>query len=196
MEKEIKIKHIVGTPKFIQTSSGKKFYPFKPDSKEIDINDIAQALSLQCRYSGHTRWNGKMKHYSVAQHSLYASYICPYPLWALLHDATEVYSVDIPTPIKKRLPNFKAMEDKIERSISIKFKLPWPRPAEVKEADIETFNIEWALLMQNDKRTKGYKDGMKNKKFLEILEYSMEETRLAFLARYEELIKDRIEIII
>lgn len=190
-----KTKPVVKGHKHIQTASGKKFYPFKPSSSDIDIYDGAQALSMQCRFSGHTRWQGKMKHYSVAQHSLYASYICPYPLWALVHDLTEAYCVDVPTPIKKRLPNFKAMEDKIERAIAIKFNLEWPRPAEVKEADIKCFNIEWALLMGGDKRSKDYRDGMKNEKFLEILNYTMEETRDAFIARFEELTKNRIEVI-
>ena len=188
MEK-LKEKHIVGKTKHIQTASGIKFYPFKPNSLDIDINDGAQALSLQCRFSGHTRWKGKMKHYSVAQHSLYVSYICPYPLWGLLHDLTEAYCVDVPTPIKKRLPNFIAMEDKIERAIAIKFGLMWPRPIEVKEADIRAFNVEWSLLMGVDKRTKEYKDSIKNKRFLEILNYTMEETTDAFIARYKELIK-------
>ena len=87
------------------------------------------------------------------------------------------------------------MEDKIERSIAIKFKLPWPRPIEVKEADIAAFNIEWALLMENDKRKKHYRMGMKDEKFLEILNYSMEETRDAFIARFEELTRDKIEVI-
>lgn len=194
MEKT-KTKHLVGKPKHITTASGIKFYPFKPNSNDIDIHDGAQALAMQARFSGHTKWKGKMKHYSVGQHSLYVSYICPFPLWGLVHDLPEAYSVDVPTPIKVRMPDFKIMEDKIERSIAIKWNLPWPRPLEVKEADIAAFNIEWALLMQNDKRTKAYKKGMKDEKFLEILNYTMEETRDAFIARFEELTKEKIEII-
>ena len=81
------------------------------------------------------------------------------------------------------------MEDKIERAIAIKFGLMWPRPIEVKEADIRAFNVEWSLLMGVDKRTKEYKDSIKNKRFLEILNYTMEETKDAFIARYKELIK-------
>jgi 5'-deoxynucleotidase YfbR-like HD superfamily hydrolase len=173
--------------KHIQTASGVKFYPFKPSSLDVVLEDGAQALSLQCRYSGHTKWKGKMKHYSVAQHSLYVSYICKYPLWGLLHDLTEAYCVDVPTPIKKRVPKFKEMEDKIERAIAIRFNLEWPRPPEVKEADIYAFNLEWALLMGVDKRTKFYKQAIKDKVFLDILNYSMEETKNAFINRYEEL---------
>jgi 5'-deoxynucleotidase YfbR-like HD superfamily hydrolase len=174
-------------PKYIQTASGVKFYPFSPNSKSIRIDDIAQALSLQCRFTGHTKWQGKMKHYSVAQHSLYCSYICEYPLWALLHDSPEVYLVDVPTPIKYRIPEFREVEDKIEKAIARKFGLEWPRPAEVKMADVRAFEIEWSLLMESDKRKKGYKKGMKDEKFLEILNYSMEETRDAFIARFNEL---------
>lgn len=194
--KEKHISKILKSPKHIQTASGKKFYPFKPNSEDIEIEDIAQALSLQSRFSGHTTWSGKMKHYSVAQHSLYASYICCYPLWALLHDSPEVYSVDLPTPIKRRMPDFKHMEDKIERAVAIRFKLQWPRPPEVKLADIAAFNIEWALLMEKGRKTKYYKQGMNDKKFLEILNYSMEETRDAFIERFKELTENKIEVIL
>lgn len=187
----IKTKHIVGKPNHIQTASGEKFYPFKPNSEKILIEDIAHALSQQCRFSGHTSWKGKMKHYSVAQHSLYCSYICKYPLWALLHDATEVYSVDVPTPIKRRMPEFKEMEDKIEKAIARRFNLKMPRPIEVKESDIISFNIERALLMQKDEYSEEYKTYIKDEKFMEILNMDMEEVRVAFLERFKELIKDK-----
>jgi 5'-deoxynucleotidase YfbR-like HD superfamily hydrolase len=184
----IKIEHVVGKPNHIQTASGVKFYPFKPSSELINIEDISHALSQQCRFSGHTSWKGKMKHYSVAQHSLYCSYICKYPLWALLHDASEVYSVDVPTPIKRRIPDFKEMEDKIEKAIAKRFSLQWPRPKEVKDSDIIAFNIEWALLMIGDENSEEYKTYIKDEKFIEILNMNMEEVKDAFIKRFNELI--------
>jgi len=180
----IREKHVVGKVNHIRTSTGRHFYPFKPSEKDMDIEDIAQSLSLQCRYTGHTKWEGKMKHYSVAQHSLYVSYICEYPLWGLLHDATEVYLVDVPTPIKRRLPNFKLLEDRIEKIISNKFNLEWPRPKEVKDADVLAFNLEWSLLMDSNSKIEKIKS---LDKFIEILNYSMEEVRDKFLERYYEL---------
>jgi len=183
MEK-VKEKHIVGDVNHIRTASGRNFFPFKPSVEDIDIEDIAQSLSLQCRYTGHTRYEGKMKHYSIAQHSLYVSYICDYPLWGLLHDATEVYLVDVPTPIKRRLPDFKLLEDKIEKVIAKKFNLQWPRPSEVKDADILAFNLEWPLLMDSNEKLSQTKE---YDKFIEILNYNMEEVKEKFLERYYEL---------
>ena len=175
-------------PTHIQTASGIKFYPFKPSQKEICIEDIAHALSQQCRFSGHTSFMGKMRHYSVAQHSLYCSYICEeYPLWALLHDAAEVYLVDVPTPIKYRLPLFRELEDKIERTIANRFNLIWPRPSEVKQADIAAFEIEWVLLMEGKINSKEHKECLKNTLFLQILSMSMEEIKTAFINRFKEL---------
>lgn len=48
-----------------QTFTGKKFWPLNPTAEDVDIRDIAQALSLKCRFGGHCS-----RHYSVAQHSV------------------------------------------------------------------------------------------------------------------------------
>lgn len=39
---------------FMHTWSGRKFFPLDPRPDEISINDIAHALSNQCRFNGHT----------------------------------------------------------------------------------------------------------------------------------------------
>ncbi len=40
---------------WIQTYTGKKFYPLNPRSEDINLIDIAHALSMQCRFTGHTK---------------------------------------------------------------------------------------------------------------------------------------------
>ena len=57
---------------WILTYSGKKFWPMAPRAEDLDIVDIAHALSNNCRYTGHVR-----KFYSVAQHSVLASQLVP-----------------------------------------------------------------------------------------------------------------------
>lgn len=91
-------------PQWIRTFTGKRFYPLKPTIEDIDILDIAHALSNQCRFSGHSKW-----HYSVGQHSVYVSQVVrslggsPTDImWGLLHDASEAYLVDLPTPVKRQ----------------------------------------------------------------------------------------------
>jgi len=110
-------------PYWFTTFTGKKFYPFSPRIEDIDIVDIAHALSLVCRFGGHLP-----EHYSVAQHSVLVSYLVPteLSLEGLIHDAAEAYIGDIIRPIKKH-PQFKCFLDDIEMTIEslidIKFNL-------------------------------------------------------------------------
>src|ERR1700677_3623058 len=55
---------------WIQTCTGRAFYPSDPRPEYIDINDVAHALSMQCRFTGHVK-----KFYSVAEHSLRVSWL-------------------------------------------------------------------------------------------------------------------------
>ena len=40
---------------WIQTYTGIQFWPLDPRPEEIEIRDIAHALSLLCRFNGHCR---------------------------------------------------------------------------------------------------------------------------------------------
>jgi hypothetical protein len=71
---------------WMQTFTGRRFWPLDPRGEDVLIEDIAHALSLLTRYGGHcTRF------YSVAEHSvLLARAATPEnALWLLLHDASE-----------------------------------------------------------------------------------------------------------
>src|ERR1035437_8998322 len=48
---------------FIETYTGRAFWPLAPTMDALSIIDIAHALRNQCRYSGHVQY-----FYSVAQH--------------------------------------------------------------------------------------------------------------------------------
>ena len=132
---------------WMQTHSGRQFWPLDPRPEEIDIEDIAHALSNLCRYAGHTR-----QFYSVAQHSVLVAGALPQPLrmWGLLHDATEAYLVDIPRPIKKYLYGYKDIEDHLMSVIAEKFNLGGISiPQAVKEVDDAILADERAQLMQD-----------------------------------------------
>lgn len=88
-----------------QTFTGKKVDVFHPTPEMVDIEDIAHALSMTCRFGGHCR-----EFYSVAEHSVLVEQIgrcvlhCTVPrlgMLLLLHDAAEAYIGDIITPIKR-----------------------------------------------------------------------------------------------
>lgn len=117
---------------WIQTYTGRQFTPLDPQLDDIDILDIAHALSLLCRYNGHCR-----SFYSVADHSVRVSRIVPQEdaLWGLLHDAAEAYVGDFPRPIKRQMPVFRDLEDRILQVVMQRFGLGWPMPDTVKEAD-------------------------------------------------------------
>jgi hypothetical protein len=118
---------------WITTFSGQRLDFVKPDIDSICISDIAHALSNECRYAGHCPG-----FYSVAQHSYLTSLIVPpeFYLEALLHDAAEAYCKDIPSPLKKLLPDYHIIEKRLEAVIRRKFGLPEEMSAAVKRADL------------------------------------------------------------
>ena len=86
---------------WIQTFTGRAFYPLSPRAGDVCIEDIAHHLALQNRFSGATRCP-----YSVAEHSVHVMRLVEsqgrrdLALAALMHDAAEAYVVDVPSPIK------------------------------------------------------------------------------------------------
>ncbi len=117
---------------WMQTYTGKAFWPLDPRASEVDIEDIAHALSLQCRFAGHCRF-----HYSVAQHSVLVARALPVEIraWGLLHDAAEAYLVDLPRPVKGSMPAYWTIEDTLLGVIAAHFEMALPIPPEVFVAD-------------------------------------------------------------
>ena len=111
---------------WFQTYTGIKFYPFDFAEDDIDINDIAHALSNICRYNGHSK-----RFYSVAEHSLYVSDYCfdhfstTSALYGLLHDASEAYICDLVRPLKyeHEFIFYRDLEAKLQKAIYAKFGL-------------------------------------------------------------------------
>lgn len=106
-------------------------YPFT-NPQEIVITDIAHALSNQPRFTGHLH-----QPWSVAQHSLAVATLVPeqHKKQALLHDATEAYLCDIPTPFKRLMPDYMEMERDLWILIAARFNVELELDASVKEAD-------------------------------------------------------------
>jgi hypothetical protein len=131
---------------WIQTYSGGRFWPLDPRAEEVEIIDIAHALSQICRYNGHCRM-----FYSVAQHSMLVAAACSAEnrLWGLMHDAAEAYLADVVRPVKHCLEGWEAIEERVLRAIAERFGLAWPVPAEVKEIDTRILINEKRDLMRN-----------------------------------------------
>lgn len=131
----------------VQTFLGVKFDPLHPDIRDINIIDIAHGLSQLCRFNGQTK-----TFYSVAQHSvIVASHVRPeHRKHALLHDASEAYLTDLPTPLK-RLPEFKPYRDAeayLQRLIYTAFGLDPIEPEEIAIVDKRVFVTEARDLMR------------------------------------------------
>lgn len=173
--------------KWIQVYTGRKFYPLAPRAEDVDIEDIAHALSLMCRYAGHIK-----RFYSVAQHCIEVSNLCDPAdaLWGLLHDASEAYLVDIPRPIKraKGFKFYRVAEKQLQAVICERYGLAPKEPTSVKIADrtalaIECDNLsahplvdDWAAAIERPER--------------KLICLPPAEAEQAYLQRFYELTKD------
>lgn len=168
-----------------QTYSGRQFYPMDPQPEDIDIVDIAQALSMQCRFNGHVS-----QFYSVAEHCVLLSHQVPAEnaLWALLHDATEAYVGDMIRPLKKHMPEYQAAEHRVMVAIAERFGIEPVMPSSVRDADNRILLDERLALLgpiPADWGIAGEPLGV------EIRAWTPQQARAAYEARFAELSGER-----
>lgn len=120
--------------------SGRRLDLLDPTPMDIEIEDIAHGLSFVARWNGQTRGDYA---YSVAEHSLLVETVfgrlapkadLKWRLAALLHDAPEYVIGDMISPVKAAVgPGYKALDERLEAAIHIKFGLPAKVPAATKK---------------------------------------------------------------
>lgn len=122
----------------ILLASGREFDLMNPTPDQVHLDDIAHALGRLCRFTGHTT-----ALYSVAQHCVETSYYVPpeYAAAALMHDAAEAYIGDVSAPLKAMLPDYRAIEARVEAAIFRRFGLSNDGAEWVKNADL--FMLAW-----------------------------------------------------
>ena len=109
---------------YVGTWSGKLLHPWDAKPEEICIEDIAHALSMQCRFNGHISVFSSVAEHSVIMSNLVESGL---ELAALLHDAAEAYIGDMPHPLKTsgHLDAFVALDESITRVICATFNVEY-----------------------------------------------------------------------
>jgi hypothetical protein len=142
---------------WFQTATGRAFPLPEFTPADVSIEDIAHSLALQCRFNGHC-----LTFYSVAQHSVLVSHIVPdqFRKHALLHDASEAYLSDLPSPFKRLLPDYKKLEKQVMRAICVRFGLPMEMPPQVATADLTMLATEKRDLLVKEPKTWESLDGI------------------------------------
>jgi uncharacterized protein len=119
--------------------SGRRLDLLEPSPLDIEIADIAHGLARVARWNGQTKGADA---FSVAQHSVLVerlvSDLSPRlsreaRLMALLHDAPEYVVGDLISPFKAAVGiNYKALEERLQTAIHLRFGLPAQIPAALK----------------------------------------------------------------
>lgn len=172
------------------TFTNHRMSPAGPKAGDIRIVDIAHALSMLPRANGHFRC-----FFSVAQHSLNCSYEGEargyskrLQLMLLLHDASEAYLADVPRPVKFNLPDYLAVENRLEQMIYDTYGLGRVVKEEQKIID----EVDTAFMYYEFERLHvggGYQVPYKLTKAWPLLEQNMAEVEEEFITRFRSLIR-------
>lgn len=167
----------------IVMASGHYFSLTRPSTSNFTIEDIAHALANLCRFTGHCR-----EFYSVAQHSVIVSEIVPphLALAGLLHDAAEAFIGDVARPLKRMLPDYRKIEERIETVVWERFGLPPHRTPEIHHADQVALATERRDLLSEREREWPLLGSIEPRSEI-IIPLSPSEARIEFLRRYEAL---------
>lgn len=135
---------------WIQLYDGDQAWPLDLErGSSITIENIAHALAMKVRFTGHCT-----EQYSIAQHSVHVCELVPDEdkPEGLMHDAAEFVLPDVASPIKAELPGFKALEHRTEQGIARRFNLRHPWPKSIKIADNGMVLFERSKIMNPPKR--------------------------------------------
>jgi hypothetical protein len=136
---------------WIATLSGAKFYINAMNLCDIPIEDIAHALSMNCRYNGHVH-----THYSVAEHSIAVARILERMgasdmvcFAGLLHDISEAFVPDIPRPFKAEIGGFEDYENRLLVEAGVEYDFYYPFDERIKYVDRHIVRSEANRLFPN-----------------------------------------------
>ncbi len=146
---------VIGRRPYINVGQRDRVYFDDLKMHHIGLDQFARALSHENRFGGQT-----CRPYSVAEHLLLCDWLyredCAvsygiYPvnsrarLALLMHDAHEALVKDMPSPHKAQLPDYRALEDRVERAVWQRFRIDELMTESknfVKHYDLRALNTE------------------------------------------------------
>ena len=140
----------------MRTVDGKYIDFANPQPDQISLDAIATGLSSECRFGNQLR-----KHYSVAEHCSHCLDVARRRGLSLeikravfMHDAAEAFCKDIPKPLKILLPNYKIIEDRLQRVIEAKYGIANDEETRnaVKAIDLAVLKAEKTALTSQDEQ--------------------------------------------
>jgi hypothetical protein len=174
--------------------TGREFFVRDPF---FDIEEIAHALGMMCRFNGHTR-----HFYSVAEHSVIVSLLMQElrlgdPWEGLFHDGVEAYIPDMVAGWKNECKGWKEFEGRVDEAMRDQLYMPPSKTYGCQQADRIAFYIEYYYLKSTDKITHHH-DGGSDDELQRIarkliaegwrtMNLYPKEATAAFLKRYNEL---------
>lgn len=168
---------------FISTYSGALFYVNEMNVKDVPILDIAQALSMNCRFNGHIE-----RFYSVAEHSVLVSKLVSREsaLYGLLHDYAEAFVSDVPRPFKASITGHEEFESAVMANVCELYGLPLELPDDVAYVDTHICAAEARVLAKSvPEWVKHYDSNVVKPEDIKGL--SPRDARNAFMNRFNEL---------
>lgn len=181
----------------ILTSTNKYLDLANPKPEDIDLEDLIKTGSEENRFASKTQY----KRNSICEHSVLVSYLVKNDkarLLALFHDIGEMSGLkDLPSPLKKLLPDYAKIEDRMLDVILNKFKIKQSKKLWkiVKEADNKAYSLERLIFFKNvDKKER--KEAFKTVRSLGIEPgLSPARARKLFIDRYLELTQSLEKVI-
>jgi 5'-deoxynucleotidase YfbR-like HD superfamily hydrolase len=125
----------------MRTYSGKFINLMQPNADDITIEDIAIGLSRKFRFAGQTTHPLTVSQHLVNCMSMAHTEL---KLDALMHDAGEAFTSDVPKPIKMMIPQFETMENELMRIIAMKFGCDNWNSESIKQLDRQLLEYEWS----------------------------------------------------
>lgn len=186
----------------VRTHSGVFFDFVDPKPETVKIEDIARALSRKPRFNGHMN-----VFYSVAQHAWLVSHLAQHivgefnpmrdyvGLAGLHHDDSEYVMADVPTPLKRLLPEYKVIERRVMDVINPVFSLPTHADEieQVKWADTQALFLERDEMIDDSVRwsIEDQHPGFRMKDvFPDFQPWDSERAMSEYLARHEQLMSN------